>query len=298
MGVVTANIQDPHWAWYIVWYFFLGGIAGGAYFTAAIADYFGGPREREMAKVGYYIAWPLVVISGILLILDLGTPSRFLNMLTEFKWQSPMSVGAWGLAVFGAFATASAFLAYFDRGPMPVLSMAEADRLRYRRMIGLVGMLSGFFLASYTGVLLSSTAVPVWTAGRLLGALFLASAASTGVASIALVAWLRGLDLGQVWSRIHRFDLFAIAWEAVLLIALLATLGGAAEPILSGRYAALFWIGLVGIGLVVPFVLQLRARGTQHWGKPTFAFALPAILVLVGGFILRYVVIMGGPYHG
>ncbi len=296
MGVVTANIQDPHWGMYIVWYFFLGGIAGGAYFTAAIADFVGGPRERDMAKVGYYIAWPLTVICGILLILDLGTPSRFLNMLTEFKWASPMSVGAWGLAVFGAFATASAVLAYYERGAMPVLALSEAERLRYRRLIGLVGMLAGFFLASYTGVLLGSTALPLWTQGRLVGALFLASAASTGVASIALVAWLRGLDLGQAWGRIHRFDRFAIIWEAILLVALLAALGGAAEPIVSGRYAVLFWVGLVAIGLVVPFVLQLRPA--HHAGRPTFSLALPAILVLVGGFVLRYVVVMSGPYHG
>lgn len=293
MGVVTANIQDPHWGMYIVWYFFFGGIAGGAYFTAAIADYFGGAREREMAKIGYYVAWPLVVLCGILLVLDLGTPSRFLNMLGEFKWQSPMSVGAWGLAVFGAFSTASALLAWYERGPMPVLSLSEADRLRYRRVIGLVGTLSGFFLASYTGVLLASTAVPMWTEGRLMGALFLASAASTGVASIALVAWLRGVDLGNVWARIHRFDRFAIIWEAILLVALLVTLGGAAEPIVSGRYAVLFWVGLVGIGLVLPFVLQLR--GGYHGGRPGFGLVVPAILVLVGGFVLRYVLIMGGP---
>lgn len=296
MGVVTANIQDPHWGMYIVWYFFLGGIAGGAYFTAAIADFVGGPRERDMAKVGYYIAWPLTVICGVLLILDLGTPSRFLNMLTEFKWASPMSVGAWGLAVFGAFATASAVLAYYERGAMPVLALSEAERLRYRRLIGLVGMLAGFFLASYTGVLLGSTALPLWTQGRLVGALFLASAASTGVASIALVAWLRGLDLGQAWGRIHRFDRFAIIWEAILLVALLAALGGAAEPIVSGRYAVLFWVGLVAIGLVAPFVLQLRPA--HNAGRPTFSLALPAILVLVGGFVLRYVVVMSGPYHG
>ncbi len=297
MGLVTANIQDPHWGWYIVWYFFLGGIAGGAYFLAAIADFFGGPRERQMAKVGYYLALPLVVICGILLILDLGTPSRFLNMLREFKWRSPMSVGAWGLAVFGVFSAVSAILAYYERGPMPALSLPEASRSQLRRVIGLVGTIFGFFLASYTGVLLASTAVPMWTHGRLLGALFLASGASTGVAAIAVIAWLRGMELGPVWGKIHRFDMFAIVWEAILLIALLVSLGAAASPIVSGRYAALFWVGLVAIGLVIPFVLQLRARGAHH-GRVSFGMALPALLVLIGGLVLRYVVIMGGPYHG
>lgn len=294
MWDVTANIQDPHWAWYIVWYFFLGGIAGGAYFLAAIADAFGGPRERDMAKVGYYVALPLTAICGILLILDLGTPSRFLNMLREFKWNSPMSVGAWGLAVFGLFTFVSAALAYYERGPMPVVDIPEANRLRLRRNVGLVGTIAGFFLASYTGVLLASTAVPMWTQGRLLGALFLASGASTGIASIAVIAWLRGMDLGPVWAKIHRFDMFAIAWEVVLLAALLVSLGSAADPIVRGGFAPLFWIGLVVVGLVIPFVLQLRAGGPHH-GAVTFSMVLPAILVLVGGFVLRYVVVMGGP---
>ncbi len=298
MGIVTANIQDPQWAWSIVWYFFLGGIAGGAYFLAAIADYFGGPRERQMAKVGYYVAVPLVVMCSAILILDLGTPTRFLNMLRVFKWGSPMSVGAWGLAVFGAFATASAVLASYERGSMPVVNLPEAARVRLRQVLGLVGSIFGFFLASYTGVLLASTAVPMWTQGRLLGALFLASGASTGIAAIAIIAWLRGMELGPVWGKIHRFDLFAIVWEAILLVVLLVSLGAAASPIVSGRFATVFWVGLVVVGLVVPFVLQLRAKGGRHGERASFAVALPAILVLIGGFVLRYVVIMGGPRQG
>ncbi len=298
MGIVTANIQDPHWAWFIVWYFFLGGIAGGAYFLAAIADYFGGPRERQMAKAGYSLAVPLVVICTVILILDLGTPTRFLNMLRVFNWRSPMSVGAWGLAVFGAFATASAVLAYYERGAMPVVNLPEATRFQLRRMLGLVGSIFGFFLASYTGVLLASTAVPMWTQGRLLGALFLASGASTGIAAVAVIAWLQGMELGPVWDKIHRFDLFAIVWEAILLVVLLVSLGAAASPIVSGRFAPLFWVGLIVVGLVIPFVLQLRARGGQHGQRASFGMALPAILVLIGGFVLRYVVIMGGPRQG
>jgi formate-dependent nitrite reductase membrane component NrfD len=102
------------------------------------------------------------------------------------------------------------------------------------------------------------------------------------------------MDLGPLWNRIHRFDMFAIAWEVILLAALLVSLGSAADEIVRGGYAPLFWIGLVVAGLVVPFVLQLRAAETRH-GPATFGMALPAILVLIGGFVLRYVVVMAGP---
>jgi formate-dependent nitrite reductase membrane component NrfD len=135
----------------IVWYFFLGGIAGGAYFTAAIADLFGEPGDRKVARIGYFIALPLVAVCGLLLIADLGVPSRFLNMLRVFKFWDPMSIGAWAVGVFGLFTFVSAVLS--------LSSSPQADRAR--RMVSLVGMFFGFFLASYTGVLLSSSAQPL-----------------------------------------------------------------------------------------------------------------------------------------
>ena len=105
-------LKNPDWHLLIVWYFFIGGIAGGAYFTAAIADNFGGPRDRSVVRIGYTLALLLIGLCGILLILDLGTPSRFLNMLGHFKFWDPMSIGAWMLGVFGAFAFVSTALAW------------------------------------------------------------------------------------------------------------------------------------------------------------------------------------------
>ena len=96
-------LKTPGWEMMIVWYFFLGGIAGGAYFTAAIADNFGGPRDRQVARVGYVLSLPLVMACGILLIADLGVPTRFLNMLRVLKFWDPMSLGAWAVGAFGMF---------------------------------------------------------------------------------------------------------------------------------------------------------------------------------------------------
>ena len=59
-----------------------------------------------------------------------------------------------------------------------------------------MGLFFGFFLASYTGVLLSATAQPFWTDARLMGALFLASGASTGMAAISVVMFLTGAAAG------------------------------------------------------------------------------------------------------
>src|SRR5262245_66451165 len=103
-------LRSPEWHLLIVWYFFLGGIAGGAYFTAAIADTFGSSRDRNVVRFGYILSLLLIGLCGILLILDLGTPSRFLNMMGTFKFWDPMSIGAWMLGVFGLFAFVSSAL--------------------------------------------------------------------------------------------------------------------------------------------------------------------------------------------
>ena len=275
-------LKAPHWEWYIVWYFFLGGIAGGAYFVGAIADNFGGRRDEEVAKSGYLVALPLTLICGILLTIDLGTPTRFLNMLRQFKFWNPMSVGSWGIGAFGAFAFVSSALSFTQ----------DARLVWLRKNVGKVGSLFGFFLASYTGVLLGSTARPIWTDARFMGALFLASGASTGIAAIGLVSYLRRVELGESWRKIKKADSFAMAFELVLLALLLGTLGSSGRAIWAGPFAAPFWVGLVGIGLVVPLALSLGLK--PRAGQAGLMTAMASILILVGGFALRYVIVFVG----
>jgi formate-dependent nitrite reductase membrane component NrfD len=269
-------LKTPEWEMMIVWYFFLGGIAGGAYFTAAIADNFGSSRDSVVARIGYLLSLPLTAICGLLLIADLGVPGRFLNMLEAFRFWNPMSIGAWAVGVFGLFTLVSS-----------VLSLQTSEgKVALRRKVGLVGTLFGFFLASYTGVLLGATAQPLWGDARLMGALFLASGASTGLAAVTLLLFLRGGSPGEAWAKLKRADRFAIVFELVVLALFLVMLGTAGRPITSGSFAPLFWGGLVVVGLLVPLALELLGHGAKAAG------ALAAVLVLIGGFVLRYVMVM------
>lgn len=277
-------VRAPEWEMYIVWYFFLGGIAGGAYFAAAIADNFGGRRDREIATVGYFIAFPLALICGALLTLDLGTPSRFLNMLRMFKIWNPMSIGSWAIGVFGAVSFACALLSLGD----------SEGRLALRRNIAKFGSWFGFFLAAYTGVLLSNTAQPIWRDARLMGALFLASGASTGLASIAVISYFKGANLGESWAKLKKADTFAMVVELVLLVAFVLMLGPAADPLVKGRFALPFWGGLVALGLIVPLGLSFVKAGDGKERTAGGTLAIASVLILIGGFLLRYVVIMAG----
>src|SRR5262245_6854634 len=269
-------LKVPGWEMSIIWYFFLGGIAGGAYFTAAIADNFGSRRDHAVARVGYLLSLPLVAVCGLLLIVDLGVPARFMNMVLDFKFWDPMSIGAWAVGIFGAFTFVSSVLAFTSSESVAAL----------RQKISLVGMLFGFFLAAYTGVLLSNSAMPFWADSRLMGALFLASGGSTGMAAVALIMFVSGRALGESWHKIEVADRYSMLIEMLVLAIFLAVLGSAAQPITSGHFGPLFWGGLVGAGLLLPLLLNLFGGRVRVLG------AVSAALVLMGGFILRYVVVM------
>ena len=171
-------LKPPVWTWEVPAYFFAGGTAGACAVVAAAARATdGSPRlvrdARRLAAVGAMISAPL-------LISDLGRPERFLNMLRVFKPQSAMSVGAWTLTAFGAFAT----------GAVIADELHHRARLRVGWIADGAGALSaaaGLVMSTYTGVLLGATAIPVWSDHAwILPAYFAASALSSGVAAIEL----------------------------------------------------------------------------------------------------------------
>src|SRR5215475_4470698 len=107
-------VAPPQWEWYIVWYFFLGGLAGGAYLLGTILRLVGDPRDARVARLAFLVAFPALALCPILLTLDLGRPLRFWHMLIDsrtfglnFKYWSPMSVGAWALLIFGVCSAVS-----------------------------------------------------------------------------------------------------------------------------------------------------------------------------------------------
>lgn len=292
---------SPHWGWYIVLYFFIGGLAGGCYFIAALIDALGRPEDRRLARLGYYIAFPCVLLSGLLLTVDLTRPLRFWHMLIErntlepmFKAYSPMSVGSWALLIFGLFSFVSFLgaLAEEDRLRWPALSRLQWPALRAARppsvlgkVVGALGGLAGLFIAGYTGVLLAVTNRPIWSDTPLLGMLFIVSAASTSAALLMLLAQRYGWRGLPGVAALERMDGLVLALELFVLVAVMISLG----PALRG------WLNAWGVLLLVVVVLGLIAPLLLSWrdrrGVSRASLATPALLVLVGGFLLRVVVI-------
>lgn len=269
-------IHGPHWKWLIIVYFFLGGISGAAFVVATIADLVSGTRNRRIGRIGRYVSFVALVPSPLLLILDLGRPGRFLNMLRIVKFRSPMSVGTWGLALFGCIAGLAAVRQAAADGWLGGGRLGRTAGRLPGRGLGVVGTPLGCFVAGYTGVLLAATAVPLWAKRPLfLGPLFLASAFSTAIA------------------RLERLQAVAMVAELALHAAWVEGLGETAAPIARGRVGALLHHGTIGAGLALPLCLLAVKRVLPvNLARPLSLLA--SALVLVGGFILRYAVVVGG----
>jgi formate-dependent nitrite reductase membrane component NrfD len=295
----TFFTAAPHWTWAIILYFFIGGIAGSAFFLASLLDW-GSRRSpdasRQLVRYGYYLAFIGVLISGFLLTIDLTRPLRFWHMVIQnhtgrpmFKGWEPMSVGVWGLLLFGLFSFLAALAALAeDRPDIRLLQSAPVRLLRRRGpsvVVAVLGSILGLFIAGYTGVLVAVTNRPIWADSHLLGLLFLVSGASTGAAALILLAIRRRAADPASLSWLVWFDRKVLILELLVLVAFLVSLGSVARVFLSW-WGALLLIGVVGGGIVIPLLLE---RGRVHAPRQLLQ---SASLVLLGGLLLRMVVLL------
>ena len=288
-------VATPHWGVWITAYFYLGGIAAGAYAAQMLAGLFGTEDDARVSRVASYLAFPIVNVCGLILVVDLNRPERFWHMLVQsqtfrpmFKWWSPMSAGSWGLSAFGAFSFVS-FLGVLAEDGRFGLGRWSGPAVRLRRgktgaafQVG--GVLSALFLGAYTGALLSATNQPIWADSTWISALFLASAFSTGVAAIVLVAltWLPDAPHAAV-AKLERLDRLAAGLELALLLAFAASVWPYAAKAL-GTYP-----GVLVPAVVLPFGIAAPLAAGRLPGRG-FAIA-SSVAVLGAGLALRYAVI-------
>jgi formate-dependent nitrite reductase membrane component NrfD len=233
-----------------------------------------------------------VILSGLLLTVDLGRPERFWHMLIEsntfrpmFKYWSPISLGAWALLIFGI----PSLLSFLG-------ALVEDNRLAWpagrkfrppgmlSKVIAMIGGLFGFYVAGYTGVLLAVTNRPIWSDTPLLGMLFIVSAASISAALMILLAHRSRWTMPGL-AALHRMDGWVIALELIVLIAVMISLGPVFRVWLSA-WGLLLFFGVIVLGMLIPLALHWRR---QWLGDRNLTTA--AVLVLVGGFILRLVIV-------
>jgi len=266
-------LKAPVWTWQVPLYFFLGGISGVSACIGFVAQLF--RSDPALIRSCLWIALVGASICPILLIADLGRPVRFLNMLRVFKLRSAMSMGAWILVAFSNFS----FLAVlcFELG---LRGFANPLLISLLWLLEGAAAITGLLLASYTGVLIGATAIPVWSENReLLPTHFLTSGLGGSAAILELMGFLvlATQILGFVASGI----------ETLIEIFLEVRKRPVDAPLHHGRSGKT--LRIAGL-LEGPLALLLRAVfGSSHKGR--YAAAL---CFLLGALLSRYAWIWAG----
>jgi hypothetical protein len=259
-------LKPPVWTWEVPTYFFVGGAAGAAAVLASAAQLAG--VDEDLVRDARRIAAIGATLSAPLLIADLGRPERFLNMLRVFKPQSPMSVGAWTVAAFGGASSAAALAQIVQ--PHTTLPVKTAGELA-----AVVSAATGLVMATYTGVLVGATAIPVWKEHvRLLPVHFGASALGSAVSLLEL--------RGHRHGALNALGLGAAIFETVVAATIETGRDPIDAPLRDGRSGMLTRLGAVLSG---PIPLFMRLMGSRKGA---------AAATLAGSLITRFAWVEAG----
>jgi len=291
-------MSEVTWGFPVVMDLFFAGLGAGSFCFSAVASRHRGKGWESCSRMSSFLAPVAVVIGLTMLVVDLRYRSRFWMTMNVFNPSSPMSIGAWLLSFF--LIVSIAFALYWIppaiRKRLPWiggLSVWKRTDLRIR--IGQGGTVLALGVSVYTGVLLAATGTPLWR-GFSLPLFFFLSALATGFAGGGLLGVLFAAgDMKGPLEFVKRS--YRVVLPCLFLVALVHGVGGVLSPASKGAALALitgwsgliWWVGVVGIGMVLPWFLVMgqEAIGVKKaW--PLFT------AVLVGGFLLRFVLIFAG----
>jgi protein NrfD len=310
---IVLTTQKWGTSFHIPLYLFLGGMAGGTLMVAALADLLGGRDERyqTLSRIAAYFTLPIIIIGLLSLTFHLGKPERgMLFPLFMSNYKSWLTIGGWVIAVFFPLNVAYAALWYF-----------RMER-SYRVIVAALSIPTGAFMALYTGFLLSGSwqipggywFTPLWDT-KYIPILFLISGLSTALAACGLIALavdhlklpgVAGRELrgaAETAGTLSLLDTLVIVLEAGWIYIMLAAFA-AGDPgqqliykiLTAGYLSPWFWWGVIGLALAFPFLASLVEvflvkvmRVHADW-----LLYVKFLMVLAGGFLLRYVIVWGG----
>jgi len=307
----------------------MAGMAGGAYFAAFLIYLFGADEEKHLLKLATYVGVPLVLLGVLALVVDLGEPSRARNLflgLCPLSWEvvsgrgaeslrawppslvlypiSPMSLGSWILVVWSVTAVALIALWFAELVESPEEIGGVVGEVAYllrplvpaTKVLTWIGLVFAVLMMTYTGVVLSVSSRALWQATFLVPSLFVTSATSAGVALLLIVTRLmEAAEPAAAMAQLRRALAVLIVMQLAVLLGFLLWLAavGAVQPLISGTLGLFFWVGVVLIGLLVPLGLESSVWRRRTEAIEAMATASP-VLVLLGGLVLRAVVVIGG----
>jgi formate-dependent nitrite reductase membrane component NrfD len=284
------------WHWPISVYLFLGGLAAGLLLFAAVITILGKDKEYPATVKYASLVPPIALTLGLLaLVYDLTNPLYTWQLFMTIRLESPMSWGAWVLLITTPLSFLWVFSYFSELFPKlnlkGFLKNFEKFLKKYRKNIAYALVPLSIILGVYTGILLSAfNARPLWN-NAILGPLFLTSGLSTGAATIILLA--RNAKERHLFSKI---DLALIIIELGLIVHMIMGMYAGSEVqldamnlLIGGEFTLMFFGFVVILGLIVPGILEaLEIKGFK------VPVVIPAILVLIGGLIFRFVMVEAG----
>lgn len=290
------------WEWEIPVYLFLGGLVAGLMVVGAVMQWLWPDKwSSKLNRLGALLSLVLLSVGMFSLFLDLSHKLYVWRFYLAFKPTSPMSWGAWILIL--AYPAMLAWLllgvsseeweSWRARYPkLPSIQGLLAWAQKYKKAILITTALIGVGLGTYTGILLQTlVARPLWNTG-LLGPLFLSSGVSAGAATYLLFSRWKP----EATGHLVKWDLAALALELLLLgLFVMEKLGGnqidrlSVMLLVAGPYTGAFVALVLVGGILSPAALEYRElnhQGPARWVAP--------LLVLVGGFTLRFVLVAAG----
>ena len=280
-------MKHHYWEPPIALYLFLGGLAGGILFLAAIFNSFVVPGYAEVFALPVLVSLVCVAIGCVFLVVDLGQPGVFWRV-----WTTSKSIIKWGatfLVIAAVFALL--FLLAFIGDAWPIFAGLSGLLKPAADFFLIVAGFFGLCIMMYTGIMLSTLKAHAFWATPALPVLFTISAISTGCAAIVLS--IGGWPAAMTLESLFVSEIVLEIAELIVLLTMVLSFAGAgnetakaaARRWVKGSYAGLFWVGMVGLGLVVPLVMYIGG------GHSAAATLVAPILVLCGGCLLRFMVV-------
>jgi Ni/Fe-hydrogenase subunit HybB-like protein len=286
--VITGMTNRIVWGTPHVVAVFLIVAASGALNVASVASVFGRELYKPLARLSGLLAVALLAGGLAVLVLDLGRPERLIVAMTHYNFKS---IFAWNIFLYtGFFAVVALYL----------WTMFERRMNGYSPRVGLLAFLWRLVLTTGTGSIFGFLVAREPYNSALLAPLFIVMSFAFGTAAFVLVLMAAcrwsGRPLGDaLLARLGTLlGIFVAAVMYFVTVHQLTNLYIARQFDLErfllwdgGVYTALFWIGQVLVGGVVPLVLifALRTRA---------ALAGAAACVIAGGLAQVYVIIIGG----
>ncbi len=271
-------------------YFYLTGLSAGSFILSTLAYGFGLNQYKSLGKVGVVLATLLLVIAPLFLLIHIGMPLRSWHLFVYLNMASPIT---WGSFLLVLYPINCMIYGYF----------MFKEKMKPTRVFGLIGIPLAIAVHGYTGFILAfGKARALWNTA-LMPILFLVSAVVSGIALMILVCIIRDrffsrqkkvdrpliMSLGRLLAWMIVFDLFLVGSDLLVLSISHADAQAAARLILFGEFSLLFVVVENLLGKILPFILLVVPKF-----RTTVTVTVASVLVVVGIFFMRYVVVVSG----